>query len=243
LESTIEAYYKALAAHDPSTLPLASNVKFTENGKVMTIGTAGLWTTAGMLKYKHSALDTVACMSVSQSVVPDGTTDIPVALRLRLVNQQITEVETIAVRAGDYVVSGQPFASDTNALMASNTKVMWEQPVPAGQANTRDEITAWMDKYYRDFPNGVCNTTSDCIRLENGGGSFSCSGGAGCTAGAPSGTPVFTPRLILADEQTGLGVGFTMFMTDTDTHMFKMYGGQVHEVSAILGAATSSGWN
>jgi hypothetical protein len=239
----IDAYYTALAAHNPSTLPLASNVKFTENGKEMTIGTAGLWTTAGMLKYKHSALDTVACMSVSQSVVPDGMTDIPVSLRLRLVNQQITEVETIAVRAGDYVVSGQAFASDTMALIASNATVMWEQPVPAGQANTRDELSAWMDKYYRSFPNGVCNTTSDCKRLENGGGSFNCMAGAMCTAGAPSGTPAITPRLILADEQTGIGVGFGMFFGNTDSHMFKMYGGQVHEVSAILGQATSSGWN
>ena len=32
LKSTITAYFTALAAHNPSTLPLASNVKFTENG-------------------------------------------------------------------------------------------------------------------------------------------------------------------------------------------------------------------
>ena len=33
-----------------------------------------------------------------------------------------------------------------------------------------------------------------------------------------------------------------MFMGNTDMHMFKMYGGQVYAVHAILGGATSSGW-
>ena len=32
------------------------------------------------------------------------------------------------------------------------------------------------------------------------------------------------------------------FPGNTDMHLFKMYGGQVYGVSAILGAAGSSGW-
>ncbi|WP_437678228.1 hypothetical protein [Sorangium sp. So ce131] len=51
-----------------------------------------------------------------------------------------------------------------------------------------------------------------------------------------------TPRLLLADVETGIGVGFTMFMGNTDMHMFKMYDGEVYGVSAISGAASSSGW-
>jgi hypothetical protein len=34
-----------------------------------------------------------------------------------------------------------------------------------------------------------------------------------------------------------------MFMGNTDMHMFKMYGGQVYAVHAVLGGATSSGWD
>ena len=33
-----------------------------------------------------------------------------------------------------------------------------------------------------------------------------------------------------------------MFMGNTDFHMIKMYGGEIHAVHAILGAASSSGW-
>jgi len=244
LKGTIDAYFKALAAHDPSTLPLADTVKFSENGEVLELGEKGLWKSAGAVEYSHSALDTETCNSATQAVVPDGTMDIPFALRLKLVDQKITEIETIAVHPGDYQVSGQPFASNTAAMIASDDTVNWEEPVPVDERNTRAEITGWMDKYYRMFPRGVCNVTSSCRRLENGGGNFSCGAGASCAAGQPgAGDNELTPRLILADVETGLGVGFTMFQENTDMHMFKMYGGEVYAVHAILGAADSSGWD
>jgi hypothetical protein len=244
LSNTINAYFTALAAHSATALPLASTVKFTENGQVSPVGTAGMWTTAGMVKYTQSALDTMQCESATEAVVPNGTMDIPYALRLRLVNQQITEIETIAVQPGGYVVSGQPFASDTAAIIASANTVNWETPVPANQQNSYSEIADWMEKYFADFPAGVCNTTSSCVRLENGGGSFNCSAGASCQAGQPDGGNAVLPyHAILADTELGIGAGFDMFMNDTDMHMFKMIGGQVSAVHAVLTGATSTGWN
>ena len=241
LRSTITAYFTALAAHSASTLPTAANVKFTENGVVRTLGQQGLWMTAGAVKYSQSALDVESCSSATHAVVPDGSMDIPVALRLKLQNQMITEIETIAVRPGDYRLGGTTYASNTAAMISANTTVMWET-VPSGQRNTRAELIAWIDKYFRMFPRGVCNTVSSCRRLENGGGSFVCTDGASCAAGQPTGTPAMTPRILLADPETGIGVGLTMFMGNTDMHMFKMYGGQVYAVHAVLGGATSSGW-
>ena len=241
LKSAITAYFSALAAHSAATLPLADNVKFTENGKVMALGD-GLWKTAGAVKYTQSALDVETCMSGTHAVVPEGSMDIPLALRLRLVNQKITEIETIAVRPGDYKLSGTTYASNPAAIITANSTVMWETPPAAAQRNSRAELIAWIDKYFRMFPRGVCNTVSSCKRLENGGGSFNCTDGASCSPGQPTGTPAMTPRALLADPDTGIGVGMTMFMGNTDMHMFKMYGGQVYAVHAILGGATSSGW-
>ncbi len=243
LRSTITNYFSALATHSAATLPVATNVKFTENGKVMTLG-QGLWTTAGAVKYSQSALDVEICSSATHAVVPDGTMDIPVAVRLKLQNQQLTEIETIAVRPGDYRLSGQTFASNTGAIISANSTVMWET-VPSGQRSSRAELTAWIDKYFRMFPRGVCNTVSSCRRLENGYGTFMCEGGGSggsCDPGQPTGTPAMVPRILLADPETGIGVGMTMFMGNTDMHMFKMYGGQVYAVHAVLGGATSSGW-
>ncbi len=243
LKSTIDAYFRALAAHDPTSLPLADDVKFTENGEVLELG-QGLWQSAGTVKHAQSALDTETCGSATQAVVPDGGMDIPFALRIQLVDGSITEVETIAVRPGDYQAFGSDFPSDTSAIIAADDAVGWEQPVPADQRNTREQIASWIDKYFRIFPRGVCNVASGCKRLENGGGSFDCSSGASCASGPPgSGPPVMEPRLILVDVETGIGVGFTMFMGNTDMHMYKMHADQVHAVHAILGAATSSGWD
>jgi hypothetical protein len=138
-------------------------------------------------------------------------------------------------------LSGQTFASNPAAIISANNTVMWET-APSGQRNTRAELIAWIDKYFRMFPQGVCNTVSSCRRLENGYGTFVCTNGASCAAGLPTGTPAMLPRILLADPETGIGVGMTMFMGNTDMHMFKMYGSQVYAVHAVLGGATSSGW-
>jgi hypothetical protein len=240
LKATVDAYFKALTTHAPTSLPLATTLKFTENGKASKLGDEGLWKTAGTLKYAHSAYDTETCMSASEAVVPDGTTDVPMALRLKLVDQKLTEIEHIVARAGDYPA----LAANPAALAASKDVVKWEESVPADQRAEHAELTAWMEKYFKQFPAGVCNTTSDCKRMENGGGSFVCGQGASCASGPGSGNPVMTPRLVMADVETGLGVGFTIFTGGyTDMHMFKMYGGKVYAVSAILANADSSGWD
>ena len=238
LKAAVDSYFKALAAHDASTLPLADTLKFTENGKESKPADAPLWKTAGTLKYAHSALDTDTCNSATEAVVPDGTTDIPVAVRLKLVNQKITEIETIAARKGDYT----GVTSNTAALAASKDTIKWEESVPAAMRNTREELVNWMAKYFKQFPQGVCNTTSTCKRMENGGGNFVCSEGAGCAASSTS--TVLKSHLIIADVETGLGVGFTLFTGGhPDMHMFKMYGGQVYAVSAILSKGDSTGWD
>ncbi|HKO53350.1 MAG TPA: hypothetical protein VJV79_36830, partial [Polyangiaceae bacterium] len=238
LKATIDSYFEALAAHDPSTLPLADTLKFTENGKTSKPADAPLWKTAGALKYAHSALDTETCNVASQAVVPDGTTDIPVAVRIKLVDQKITEIETIAARKGDYT----GVTSNTAALAATKDTIKWEEPVAADKRNTRAQLTAWMTKYFKQFPAGVCDTTSTCKRIENGGGNFVCGEGASCAASSSS--TVLNPRLVIADVETGLGVGFTLFTGGhPDMHLFKMYGGQVYAVSAILSKGDSTGWD
>jgi len=64
-------------------LPLAAAVKFTENGKQLQLD-EGLWTNAGAVKFKQSLFDTQQCGTVTQAVVPAGSTDVPLALRLAL---------------------------------------------------------------------------------------------------------------------------------------------------------------
>ncbi len=246
LDGLLDDYFAALAAGDPSTLPLAANLKFTENAKAAELGKTDFWMNAGETKYSQRALDTTACAAAAEAVIPEGNTDLPVALRIKVAGGQLTEIESIVVRPGDYTAS---FAvdSDPGAIIDIAEGIGWHDEVPEGQRATRQELSSWIDKYFRAFPSGVCNVTSACRRLENGGGNFSCGAGASCTQNVPA-SPIFEPRVIVVDEVRGIAAGFTIFDFQTtghlDMHMIKMSGGQVHAVHAILrNTDGESGWD
>lgn len=246
LDGLLDDYFDALAAGDPSSLPLARGVKFTENAVKAEIGTTDFWKNAGAVKHSQRALDTEACSAAAQAVIPESGRDLPVALRIKVEGSEMTEIETIVVRPGDYTASFA-VASDPAAIIAIADDIGWHDEVPEAQRATREELTAWIDKYFRAFPSGVCDVTSACRRLENGGGNFSCGTGASCSGSTPASGGTFIPRVILADEVRGIAVGFTIFdfMTDghLDMHMIKMSGGKVHAVHAILRDTNGmSGW-
>jgi hypothetical protein len=247
LDGLLDDYFAALSAGDPSTLPLAADVKFTENAEKSDIGTTEFWSNAGETKYSQRALDTEACSVAAQAVIPEGAMDLPVGIRIKVEGGQMTEIETIVVRPGDYTASFA-VASNPAAIISGADAIGWHDEVPEGQRPTRQQLTSWIDKYFRAFPSGVCNVTSACRRLENGGGNFACGGGASCTANTPTTGGTFEPRVIVVDELRGIAAGFTIFdyMTDghLDMHMVKMSGGQVHAVHAILRDTNGeSGWD
>lgn len=247
LKSTMDTLFVALAAHDPSMLPLASNAKFTENGETLPMGMGGLWQTAGMLKYQHSALDVQTCNAVAEAVVPESGEDLPVGARIKLADGKVTEVELIVVREGDYTVFGLfPFPSNPGDISASADRVKWSEPVAAAERTPRAEMERWTNKYFKMFPGGGCDLAPNCERRENGGGNFNCSEALSCAEGEPPTGPAASggmdPRLIVADEELGIAVGFVMFMGHTDFHMMKFRGGTVYAVHAILSAADGPGW-
>lgn len=245
LDGLMDEYLAALSAGDPSSLPLADNLKFTENAEAVEIGSTPFWMNAGDAKYSQRALDTTACSVAAQAVIPEGSTDLPVGLRLKVEAGKLTEIESIVVRQGDYTAS---FAVDSNpgAIIAIADEIGWHDEVPEGERATREQLSGWIDKYFRAFPSGVCNVTQACKRLENGGGNFSCSAGASCSGSATSGTG-FDPRVIVVDEVRGIAAGFTIFDFQNaghlDMHMMKMSGGEVHAVHALLRDTDGvSGW-
>jgi hypothetical protein len=245
LDGLMDDYFAALSAGDPSSLPLATNVKFTENAQVSSIGMTPFWMNAGETKYSQRALDTQTCSVAAQAVIPENDLDLPVAIRIRVEGAKMTEIETIVVRPGDYTAS---FAvdSDPAAIIAIASDVGWHDEVPEADRATRQQLSAWIDKYFRAFPAGVCDVSSSCRRLENGGGDFSCA--ASCSADTPTTGGTFEPRVIVVDEVRGIAAGLTIFDFQTDghldMHMMKMSGGEVHAVHAILRDTDGeSGWD
>jgi len=243
LQATIDAYYEALTAHDASTLSLDSNVKYTENGDTVPIGD-GLWKTAGALKFKRSALDTVTCNSVTESTIVEGSSDIILGLRIKLSENGISEIEAIIARdTNDYIMV------DPEGL-ASTASDDWETLLPEDQRSTRDQLINIIDVYFNLFPNGACNFSDDCMRTENGSTLAACTGlGVGCPdPNAQTATSGMSVRLHVIDVEAGIVAGFTLFYGIVvggpydDFHMLKVRGGQVVSVHALLAASDHSGW-
>jgi hypothetical protein len=100
-----------------------------------------------------------------------------------------------------------------------------------------------MDKYFKLFPSGGCDFSSDCTRMENGF-SLQCTAAVSCSDQEPGATGAMNPRIILVDVEAGLAAGFVMFAGSyTDFHMIKHVNGEVLGVYAILGSASDSGWD
>src|SRR5439155_1471593 len=93
-----ERYLDALAARDPKQLPLAANVKFTENGQRLNLGD-GIWNTATAKGiYRLFVTDTQAGQVAVIATLKEEAGNVMMAIHLKVVNRQIAEVETIVVR-------------------------------------------------------------------------------------------------------------------------------------------------
>lgn len=241
LAATIDAYYVALAARDPSKAPLSEHAKYTEDGKTVTIG-EGFWQTAGALKFKRSVLDVETCSSVTESVVDDDGTDRVMGLRLKTEAGKIVEAEAIIIHTGDF-----PFAANPQALIDSASDD-WETPLPPDERASRESLTLLVDRYFKLFPAGACSFRPGCQRLENGFAppGYDCDDLLSCdmTTDVSTVDGAMKPRLHVIDEQTSVAVGFAMWSgMYTDFHMFKVRDGEVVGVHATLAAASSSGWD
>jgi len=233
LSSTVDAYYEALAAHDSSTLTLASNARFTENATEKKLGTGLVWPTAGAVEFKRSLLDTDTCNSVTESVIPNSGSDTIYGLRLKLVGGQISEIETI-------VVDPKSGWFPTPMGLLNSASDNWEMTLPADQQTPRSKMEDIVKGYFQLFANGDVSSfpfASDCKRLENGFSPGACNFGIG-------GLGAMVPRLIAVDTEAGIAAGFVLFAGSLDDfHMFKIGAGQVHGVHAVVGpAVTSPGW-
>src|SRR5215470_5813487 len=100
LEGFVDKYLDAVIAHDPKLLPLTRNVKFTENGVRLEIGDSHWKTVTGKGTYRLFVTDAEAGQVTFIGTVreeargPEGTPS-AIALRLKVRNRQITEIETL----------------------------------------------------------------------------------------------------------------------------------------------------
>jgi hypothetical protein len=169
LEGFVDRYLDALLAHDPSKVPLAPNVRYTEDGQKLAIGD-GLWRTLHAKgHYRLFVTDPHAGEVAFFGTIeednrdPAKGTEVLMALRLKVRGGQITEVEELMVR------------DEKPALAMDGKQVdpIYLEVVPPSERVSRAAMIATADKYFtgmqKNDGKGDYPFADDCNRLENGG--------------------------------------------------------------------------
>lgn len=285
------SYLGALTVKDAGRVPLAGDVKFVENAKRAKPG-EGLWKTitAGPTEFKIIVPDPVSQQVAGIVMVQSDGKPAELGFRLKLANGKITEAEhLIAVIREQFLANLQTVRPGLG------------MEVPYEYADSRGRLIHIAKAYYDalDLNNGsLAPFAPDCERRENGMRTAP-SGGLASGGGMPGAPPrppglagmqdcksqldsqtfqyidkIDNRRVEIADEKTGLAVGFSHFrhpMTqktfpilgspdrqDTGTmlantqpfdlpamHIYKIWGGQIHEIEAMgftTGYNVPTGW-
>ena len=164
LGGLLDAYLAALKAHDPRSLPLAPDVRFTENGVPLALGD-GLWNTIDQLgDYRLPFIDPEAGQAGIYGVVVEDGKPAHLMVRLKVEAGRISEVETIVLRPQDNNGFGQPATMKPRAAFYVD--------VPAGERLTRTQLAAMANAYFDTLQenNGTVFApfAADCDRIESG---------------------------------------------------------------------------
>ena len=98
LSDLITQYTEALLAHDPTMLPLADEVKFTEDSKALELG-EGLWqTVTAQQDFRQDYLDTEKQIAASHIAFYEGDTHVLLSVLLHVEDSEIAGIETLVQR-------------------------------------------------------------------------------------------------------------------------------------------------
>ena len=169
LEGFVERYLDALVAGDPSALPLARNVRFTENGQRLEVGD-GLWRSVKEKgRYRLVVADAeagqVAFIATLIEDHADPAQGVPAlaAGRLRIVNGEVAEIEQMTARNVDA-------AERVEALGAPRPQ--FSRTLPQRERLSRAELIGVADKYFTGMQQndgkGDYPFAETCERIENG---------------------------------------------------------------------------
>ena len=158
-----ERFLDALVNRQPSRVPLAPNVRYTENGVELAIGDA-LWATADALGENKLIFTDPESGGIHlyAGIVEAGLPSM-LAARLKVENRQITEIETSVLRRE---------ANDPSMARFAVDRPIWSQPVPPEQRVSREALIDIADSYFEGITQARGDITpfdDACTRFENGG--------------------------------------------------------------------------
>jgi hypothetical protein len=189
LEGFVDRYLDAVIAHDPKLVPLARNVKFTENGVRREIGDAHWKTVTGKGTYRLFVTDPEAGQvafigTIREEARGAEASPTAIALRLKVANRQITEIETLLVRstvppagargAAAPAAAGAPAFTGAapNLERLGKPHPVFFEVIPPAERMSRADLIKTANMYFsgmeKNDGKGVYPFTADCNRIENG---------------------------------------------------------------------------
>ncbi len=255
LTGMITRYVDALVEHDPSKLPLADNVRFTEDSKALKLG-EGLWqTVTAKGEFRHDYLDTKKQIAATHTLLREDETQVLLSALLYVKDEKITGIETLVQR-----VTRESRFQPTE--LGAPIRGM-NDPVPAGKKQSRESMIKTALTYTEglrtgNFTDGGTPFAPETYRVENG----VITAGKGCVR---SDCGMYSQRLILhpsiiasvaaVDEENGIVLLWMNFGHTGSSYgegnalvtfeAFKVCGGEIHSINAFfrgLPVATARFW-
>jgi hypothetical protein len=169
LENWVDRYLDAVIAADPARVPLADDVRFTENGQRLEVGD-GLWNS---MKSKGTYRLFVSDVPAGQVAFigtinedhanPDMDAPALIALRLKIEQGRIGEIEQFVARNAE--------AANRVAALG-NPHPVYLETIPPDERMSRADLIATANKYFTGMQQndgkGDYPFADDCNRIENG---------------------------------------------------------------------------
>jgi hypothetical protein len=161
LTSTLNQFLDAMQKHDPKLAPLATPFRYTENADVV-VPPEGAWKTAsGLGSLQRRYVDPVSGQAVYFGHFEEEGVQNIASLRIRVVDQKVTEGELVVGRKADGVF-------DPVALAAAPPP---QGPVAKEKRSSRQAMLAAARSYFEgihNYDSSLVQFHPGCVRIENG---------------------------------------------------------------------------
>ena len=140
LNGFVDQYVAALAARDPSRLPLTPAARYTENGVTLKLGD-GMWgpvITPG--KYRLSFADPRAGQVGAFVTLEEHGHPAILGIRLKVENRRISEMEAVIIRS----TARGGFAAPQDLV----DKPIFSQPLAPSERRPREELVRVANSYF-----------------------------------------------------------------------------------------------
>ena len=165
LTGMMTQFINALVAHDPSKLPLAENVRYTEDSRNAKLGD-GIWkSVTANGGFRQDYIDTRKQVAAAHVLLRENDTQVLYSVLLHVADMKVAGIETLVQR----VTAGGKFQPTE---LGKPIRGM-NDPVPAGRKNSREEMIRIALTYPEglrigNFTDGGTPFADGSYRVENG---------------------------------------------------------------------------